>query len=78
MSSQWLPLDNVLVRYVDDPDPYHHRVVPNGLEGDRAYVVTPDRETFITSLAVGGPDDAKRMRNCRLPVGQSTRSRVLL
>ena len=45
MSSQWLLLDNVLVRYVDDPDLYHHRVVLKGLEGrgrhDQAVVEQP-------------------------------------
>ena len=70
MSSRWLPLDSVLVRYVDDPDLYHHRIVLRGLEGDRAVVVTPDRETFVTSLAVGETyDDLKRMHNGRLPGG---------
>ena len=53
MSSNWLPLDNVLVRYVDDAGLYHHRVVLKGLEGDKAVVVTPDRETFVTTLTIG-------------------------
>ena len=45
----------VLVHYVDDPDLYHHRVVRKGLEGNKAQVVTPDRETFVTELAIGEP-----------------------
>ena len=60
----------VLVHYVDDPDLYHHRVVRKGLEGNKAQVVTPDRETFVTELAIGEPyDDLKRLRNGRLPTG---------
>ena len=70
MASRWLPLDSVLVRYVDDPDLYHHRMVLKGLEGDRAWVVTPDRETFVTELATGETyDDIKRMHTGRLPMG---------
>ena len=60
----------MLVRYVDDPDLYHHRVVLKGLEENKALVVTPDRETFLTELAIGETyDDSKRMHSGHLPTG---------
>ena len=46
----WLPLDNVLVRFVDDPALYHQRIVLRCSRKDKVHVVTPDREVQETEL----------------------------
>ena len=66
----WLPLDNVLVRFVDDPALYHQRIVLRCTDKDKVHVVTPDREVQETELKVGDVYlDVRRMYGTRLPSG---------
>ena len=66
----WLPLDNVLVRFVDDPALYHQRIVLRCSGKDKAYVVTPGREVQETELKVGSVySEIRRMHGGRLPTG---------
>ncbi|CAE7560259.1 UPF1 [Symbiodinium sp. CCMP2592] len=68
----WLPLDNVLVRFVDDPALYHQRIVLRCSGKDKVHIVTPDREVQETELKVGSVySDIRRMHNGRLPTGIS-------
>lgn len=66
--NQWLQQDNVLVRFVDDPELYHWRGILRCNYGDDCYVVTPDRDVERTVLEVGEKySHVKRMEGGRLP-----------
>ena len=67
---KWLPLERMLVCYVDDPALYHERVIVRCHGEDSILVAIPDREIFRTELVVGETYfEIKRISSTRLPGG---------
>ena len=75
---EWLPQDNVLVRFNDDPALLHWRIVLLCVGGNECYVATPDREVQLAELEVGSKfTEVRRMREGRLPGGVRERDTYL-
>ena len=67
---KWLPQDGVLVRFRDDPDLLHYRLVLLCTGGDHCYVATPDRDINEVDLVEGNMfSELRRMHLGRLPRG---------
>ena len=77
-TAKFLPRDCVLVRFEDDPSLLHWRGVLVPLGGDRAVVVTPDRDIETTTLRVGPVyTEILRYEDGKLPAGVRERNTYL-